>query len=99
MTAVVVLQLTKGKIGNTLMMGVPIILSESEIFRKHPHFLLIGYMLVTRLSNHWYELPSGRLGKDEVGGSNPPSSSKTETTRQGGFLFWQAALRSRSLSP
>ncbi|WP_417307095.1 hypothetical protein, partial [Dysosmobacter sp.] len=39
------------------------------------------------------------LGKDEVGGSNPPSSSKTETTRQGGFLFWQAALRSRSLSP
>lgn len=37
-TAVVVLQLTKGKIGNTLMMGVPIILSESEIFRKHPTF-------------------------------------------------------------
>ena len=34
----VVLHLTKGKIGNTLMMGVPIILSESEIFRKHPTF-------------------------------------------------------------
>ena len=59
----------------TLMMGVPIILSESEIFSKHHHFPLIGYMLVTRLSNHWYELPSGQLGKDEVGGSNPPSSS------------------------
>ena len=23
-------------------------------------------MLVTRLSNHWYELPSGQLGKDAV---------------------------------
>ena len=44
-------------------------------------------------------LPDRKFGKDEVGGSNPPSSSKTETTRQGGFLFWQAALRSRSLSP
>ena len=48
-----------------------------------------------------YQRPEGilSLGKDEVGGSNPPSSSKTEATRQGGFLFWQAALRSRSLSP
>ena len=44
-------------------------------------------------------LPDSKFGKDEVGGSNPPSSSKTETTRQGGFLFWQAALRSQSLSP
>ena len=57
---------------------------------------------ITRISSNNYNFLiflSFAFGKDEVGGSNPPSSSKTETTRQGGFLFWQAALRSRSLSP
>ena len=44
-------------------------------------------MLVTRLSNHWYELPSGRLGKDEVGGSNPPSSPKKHRKLRFSVLF------------